>query len=123
MNTDHKTLAALDVVNCARCGGNHPSVEMKPFTRPCGDRTHFGVCPANGEPILGRITQWDKVGPSNAKIGFPKILSEEQETIAKSLGWHQESEGLWNNVRRHMHGREVADVLEDIAKVSTVETK
>ncbi len=50
-------------------------------------------------------------------------LTEEQERLAESRGWHQESSGLWNCVSRRMHGREVEDVLEDLKSVTSVVTK
>ncbi len=54
----------LPVANCARCKGNHPSIAFWRLKNPIWrdvdgsiqgqvlDGTHFGMCPANGEPII-----------------------------------------------------------------------
>lgn len=43
----------LAVGRCARCGADHRAVEFREFaTRPDRDTSHWGTCPATGEPIL-----------------------------------------------------------------------
>ena len=40
------------VGNCARCGGNHPRIEFKPFEFLADKWTHWAMCPEKSEPIL-----------------------------------------------------------------------
>lgn len=41
------------VTGCARCGGEHESVEWHRFQdKPSGRHTHWGTCPTTGDPIL-----------------------------------------------------------------------
>jgi hypothetical protein len=46
----------VDVVHCARCGGDHPGTTFTPLTNPsefCGLLVAWWAsCPANGEPIF-----------------------------------------------------------------------
>ena len=46
------THVTLPVKNCARCGGDHPIIQYRPFTSKPPSYTHFGTCPDTGEPIL-----------------------------------------------------------------------
>lgn len=44
------------ITGCARCGGAHADVELRPFTRPPDTgHTFFAPCPMNGEPILFKV--------------------------------------------------------------------
>lgn len=44
-----------DVVGCARCGGDHPAMTHRPFTRLNPVYSLWAICPATGEPILSRM--------------------------------------------------------------------
>ena len=51
----------VDVFVCARCGGDHDSLTFLKLLRPTvldGETlaTHYSICPANGQPILMRVT-------------------------------------------------------------------
>ncbi len=46
--------------NCARCGDKHRRIVCGKFTRPCGEFTHYSVCPKTGEPILVRVVHEDE---------------------------------------------------------------
>lgn len=44
--------------NCARCGGTHAQIEMRPFSQnPPDGYGWWAICPTNGEPILVKVTQ------------------------------------------------------------------
>jgi hypothetical protein len=51
-----------DIVGCARCHGEgHDGLRFRPLTHPLeldaeAPLTHWAPCPANGEPILLRVT-------------------------------------------------------------------
>lgn len=45
----------VNVNHCARCGQDHEGLEFSPFTNPCGEWTHWAMCPVVREPILCRI--------------------------------------------------------------------
>lgn len=45
----------IDIVSCARCGGNHPKLDFKKLTRPNGEWTHWAKCPYLGEPVMLKI--------------------------------------------------------------------
>lgn len=45
-----------DLRNCARCGGDHAHIQIKPFTNPPPEYTHFMDCPTLGEPVLVNVT-------------------------------------------------------------------
>ena len=59
-----------DLINCARCGGNHPKIDFRPLTRPMGRITHFALCPATVEPVLLCITF---VGDERNSIEVPIV--------------------------------------------------
>lgn len=47
----------IDLDSCARCGAGHPGLELRTFSHPADTGrgiifTHWGLCPATGEPIL-----------------------------------------------------------------------
>lgn len=49
-----------DLKSCARCGGNHDSLEFKEFKIPIKDSdketwTHWATCPSTGDPVLMKI--------------------------------------------------------------------
>lgn len=47
----------VDVNRCARCGQDHEGLEFRLFDRPCGEWTHWAMCPVTQEPILCRIEE------------------------------------------------------------------
>jgi hypothetical protein len=55
-------LAIRRIVDCARCGGEHEGIKAeilsRPITPPGTEQiwTHWAPCPANGQPILVRVT-------------------------------------------------------------------
>jgi hypothetical protein len=64
-----KTIDVSGIMNCARCGGNHPEkLQFKEFTNPTmlrdedgdGPYTHWSICPNTGEPILLCVTTESK---------------------------------------------------------------
>lgn len=46
----------VKINSCPRCGGYHPSVELKKFQRDTDGKTHWGMCPTLEEPILLKIS-------------------------------------------------------------------
>lgn len=69
---------------CARCGGSHSDLELKPFTEPitfydCGKPiviTHFVMCPRLIEPVLVQVD------PDNREVTFERsVLSVPKEAI------------------------------------------
>lgn len=45
------------ISKCARCGGTHEAVEVKPFTKTSEfGPTHFVMCPETDEPIMVTLT-------------------------------------------------------------------
>ena len=46
------------VGRCARCGGDHNDLEIKPLVRP-GKFTHYTYCPETLEPMLVTISNDD----------------------------------------------------------------
>lgn len=53
----------VDLTGCARCWGTgHERLTFKPLTHPFelddgSTYTHWAPCPANGEPIMMRVTE------------------------------------------------------------------
>jgi hypothetical protein len=47
---------SVAVSSCARCHGDHESVQFVRLTYPTeqSGMTHWAKCPTNGEPILGK---------------------------------------------------------------------
>lgn len=46
----------IDVIGCARCGGNHTRLPFKRFTRPSKPWSHWAKCPNIGEPVMLKIS-------------------------------------------------------------------
>lgn len=51
-----------DIKHCARCGQDHNKLGFDKLTYPIEDSdgtlwTHWAPCPANGEPILLKVTE------------------------------------------------------------------
>ena len=44
--------SCMDVHGCARCGKDHARIHFKPIDNAGPDCTHYGTCPATGQPIL-----------------------------------------------------------------------
>lgn len=42
----------IEVENCARCDGEHSSLETKPLNNPPNEYTHYAICPSTKQPIL-----------------------------------------------------------------------
>jgi hypothetical protein len=40
------------IYGCVRCGEDHEGIEPKRFKNPCGEWTHWTMCPVTNEPIL-----------------------------------------------------------------------
>ncbi len=67
-------IVKIDVKNCARCGGDHSSLEFKPFTRVCLFHTHYAKCPNLGEPLLLKInTIFDTYTIDSGEVQFVEI--------------------------------------------------
>ncbi len=62
-------VAVKRLVGCARCGKTHRDLSFRKLARPCGDLTHWTLCPTSGEPILMQIT-------ANAKSERPSKSEE-----------------------------------------------
>lgn len=45
----------VDVKHCALCGQDHDQLPFQAFGRPCGEWTHWAMCPVANEPILCQI--------------------------------------------------------------------
>ncbi len=56
----------ISVTNCARCGGDHLSVEFIPFAHPPADATHWGTCQKTGDPILMVVRQVEVLVPAES---------------------------------------------------------
>lgn len=56
------------IKQCARCGEDHESITLLPFFRPIEIgphvRTHWGLCPKRGEPIVAVPIRGDRVTDS-----------------------------------------------------------
>jgi hypothetical protein len=44
----------VSIHGCARCGGHHDQLTVKPFINPPSICTHWALCPATGEPLFWR---------------------------------------------------------------------
>lgn len=53
---------------CARCQGDHVDLEFKPIDN-LAIASHYGICPANGQPILMNVTH-DKKKKAARKSSF-----------------------------------------------------
>lgn len=47
-----------DISGCARCGDTHVELEFIPLGSPCGEFTHWAMCPVRHEPLLLKVTDW-----------------------------------------------------------------
>ena len=67
-----RTPLAIDVANCARCGGDHKGLEFCELGRPMNDGgtvwTHWAKCPDNCEPLMLRI-QFEDDAPEEPADG------------------------------------------------------
>lgn len=62
---------SIDVLGCARCGGDHLRLAFTQFTRvPVSGYQFFALCPTTLEPILVRMRGVDEP-VSEAPIGVP----------------------------------------------------
>jgi hypothetical protein len=54
-----KSLVVRDIKDCARCGLNHPALEVRRFERPVVTDgmlyEHWAMCPATEEPLLVHV--------------------------------------------------------------------
>jgi hypothetical protein len=48
-----------DIKYCARCGEDHGGLQFVRFKHPCGEFTHWAMCPKMQEPILLRRAESD----------------------------------------------------------------
>ncbi len=59
MNEDEvvrqKSLLAVDVRGCSRCGGAHDALRFEPLLNPDDVFEYWGSCPNTGQPILLRV--------------------------------------------------------------------
>ncbi len=69
------------VQGCARCGGAHELVGFRRFSRPDPRYTHFGLCPATGEPILVRVVEVDPTGAERRQL-----TADEVDAMCKARG-------------------------------------
>ena len=52
VDKNFKSVIRFDVVNCARCGGEHPGMMFHELAVPARDYSHWAACPKTGEPIM-----------------------------------------------------------------------
>lgn len=53
-------MIVYSIVNCARCGEDHESIEVKKFKlNPIDDYEWWGICPTTKEPIIIRVAEPD----------------------------------------------------------------
>lgn len=52
MSSDLSPVLSLEVSVCPRCAANHGDVEFRTFALGDASFTHWGYCPATGEPLL-----------------------------------------------------------------------
>jgi len=50
-------MVPIDVVKCARCGGDHGKLAFYKLTRAAKDFQWWSLCPNTGEPILMRVVE------------------------------------------------------------------
>jgi len=48
-------MTTISLSNCARCGGAHEQLEVKPLDNPPDRYTHFAMCPISQQPIMVKI--------------------------------------------------------------------
>ena len=45
----------VDVVGCARCGGDHPNRQFLELSNAQDEYGHWSLCPYTGEPLLCKV--------------------------------------------------------------------
>lgn len=50
--TQEEGYLTIDLVNCARCGKNHPALKFTIMDHPSDDYRYWALCPNGKGPIL-----------------------------------------------------------------------
>ena len=56
--TDYYNSLTTDIKKCARCGGEHDRLILRPMAN--ADWTHWAMCPTLGQPIMVNVSDTDK---------------------------------------------------------------
>lgn len=63
----------VTIIGCARCGGRHENIVLRPLARPFAppeagglEWTHWAPCPTNGDPILNMV-----IVPGDPMVSLP----------------------------------------------------